>query len=90
MRQMKVFIDRCTPYYNNNQNRKPSSNNIKGAAIAIRAGQNKKENENLVHTFEHFLGHLNIPLISSFTVEGVNNGNDLESRPEVLMEAYNF
>lgn len=88
--QMKVFIDRCTPYCNNNANRKPSPDNIKGAAIAIRAGQNKKENENLIHTFEHFLGHLNIPLVKSFTIEGINTADDLRNRPDVLKEAYNF
>lgn len=88
--QMKVFIDRCTPYCNENINRKPSPDNIKGIAIAIRAGQNKKENETLIHTFEHFLGHLNIPLISNFTAEGINTADDLKNKPEVLIKAYEF
>lgn len=88
--QMKVFIDRCTPYCNTNQASKLKEANIKGIALAVRAGQNKQENENLVHTFEHFLGHLNIPLIANFTVEGVDTKDDLERKPEILTSAYNF
>lgn len=45
---------------------------------------------NLVHTIEHFLGHLDIPLISSFTVEGIDSESDLLQRPQVLADAYAF
>lgn len=88
--QLKVFIDRCTPFGNTNSSRKYKSNGTKGVAIAVRAGQNKKENDNLVHTIEHFLGHLDIPLISSFTVEGIDNINDLDNKLDILEKAYNF
>lgn len=88
--QMKVFIDRCTPYCDNNAARLETPLGMKGAAVAIRAGENRKENENLIHTFEHFLDHLNIPLASSFTVEGVDTAEDLKNKPEVLQAAYNF
>lgn len=88
--QMKAFIDRCTPHCNTNPARLPTPDGIKGVAVAVRAGQNKKENENLIHTFEHFLGHLNIPLVSGFTVEGIDTAQDLEKRPEVLKMAYDF
>ncbi len=88
--QMKVFIDRCTPYCNTNDARFPTQSGQKGVAVAVRAGQNKKENLNLVHTIEHFLGHLDIPLISHFTVEGISSESDLLQRPQILADAYAF
>ncbi len=88
--QMKVFIDRCTPYCNTNSARLPISSSAKGVAIAVRAGSSKQENMNLVHTIEHFLGHLDIPLISHFTVEGIGSENELLQRPDTLVNAYAF
>lgn len=88
--QMKVFIDRCTPYCNVRHMNHLSEIKIKGVAIAVRAGRTKKENENLVSTIEHFLGHLNIPLVANFTVEGVDAAEDLKSKPEILCAAYDF
>jgi multimeric flavodoxin WrbA len=88
--QLKTFIDRCTPYCDTNAERKLSPKHTKGVAVAIRAGGSKAENENLVNTIEHFLGHLNIPLISSFTVEEVDTSEDLANRPEILTDAYAF
>ena len=88
--QLKTFIDRCTPYCDTNEKRKLFSKNTKGVAVAVRAGGNKAENENLVKTIEHFLGHLNIPLVSSFTVERLDAIDDLMRRPELLSEAYDF
>jgi multimeric flavodoxin WrbA len=88
--QLKTFIDRCTPYCDTNEKRKLFSKNTKGVAVAVRAGGNRSENENLVKTIEHFLGHLNIPFVSSLTAEGINTIDDLISRPELLREAYNF
>jgi len=88
--QMKVFIDRCTPYCNERYADKLTKQKIKGVALAVRAGKNKKENENLVATIEHFLGHLHIPLISHFTVEGMDTAEDLNGSPEILKMAYDF
>lgn len=88
--QMKVFIDRCTPYCNTNTARLPVSSSVKGVAVAVRAGSNQQENLNLVHTIEHFLGHLDIPLVSSFTAEGVNSEADLPQHPEILADAFAF
>jgi len=88
--QLKTFIDRCTPYCDTNINRKLISKETKGVAVAIRAGSNKVENEDIVRTIEHFLGHLNIPLISSFTAERLDTISDLLERPEILKEAYIF
>jgi len=88
--QMKVFIDRCTPYCNVRYKERVSELMTKGVAVAVRAGQNKKENENLVNTIEHFLSHLDIPLISSFTVESVDVAEDFVAKPEILNNAYTF
>jgi multimeric flavodoxin WrbA len=88
--QMKTFIDRCTPYGSENPARKIRTTGTRGVAVAVRAGGNKKENENLVHTIEHFLGHLEIPLAASFTAEGVDTIEDLENHPEILQRAYHF
>ena len=88
--QMKVFIDRCTPYCNARHTDRISESTVKGVAVAVRAGRSKEENENLVKTIEHFLGHLNIPLISKFTVESVDTEEDLIEKPEILSAAYNF
>ena len=88
--QMKTFIDRCTPYCDGSPARKISAKDTKGIAVAIRAGRNRKENENIVNTIGHFLGHLDIPLISSFTATGIDTKEDLDKRPEILLEAYEF
>lgn len=88
--QMKVLIDRCTPYCNTRYIDRITKSMIKGVAVAVRAGRNRAENENLVHTIEHFLGHLNIPLISNFTAESVDTAKDLENKPEILSSAYDF
>ena len=88
--QMKTFIDRTTPFSNTNPARKLCSSGAKGIAVAIRAGNSKKENNDIIHTIEHFLGHHDIPLISSFTVEGLDTPEDLTNRPEVLQDAHRF
>ena len=88
--QMKVFIDRCTPFCNTNPNRIPVPAGKKGAAIAIRAGMSKIENEHLIATIEHFLGHLDVPLLFQYSAEGIECVQDLEKRREVLKSAYLF
>ena len=88
--QMKVFIDRCTPYCNEKHTDRILTSGTKGIAVAVRAGRRKEENENLINTFEHFFGHLDIPLIASFTVEGIETAEDLKNKPKVLTSAYDF
>jgi len=88
--QLKTFIDRCTPYCDTNPERKLMAKYTKGVAVAVRAGGSEAENDNLVNTIGHFLGHLNIPLVSSFSVKSIDTIEDLAKRPEVLKEAYNF
>ena len=88
--QLKTFIDRCTPYCNQNSKKLPVTTSAKGAAIAVRAGHHKQENLDLVQTVEHFLGHLEIPLVASFTAEGVDSAADLQRQPNFLADAYTF
>ena len=88
--QMKVFIDRCTPFGNTNPNRSQSFTSAQGVAVTLRAGPNKGESLHLVHTIEHFLGHLDIPLLAQFTIEGINTAADLVARPELLTDARTF
>ena len=88
--QMKVFIDRCTPYGNTNPARKPVAPVGKGVAVALRAGGSRQENMDIVRTVEHFLGHLDIPMVAHFTVEGIETVEDLRGRPDVLRDAYAF
>ena len=56
--------------------------------IALRAGHNKEENKHLLATMEHFLGHLNIPLKYTHTVEGILREEDLGSAE--IERAYAF
>ena len=88
--QLKQFIDRCTPYCDTNPARAPMPPGKYGVAIAIRAGQNKGENENIVSTIEHFLGHLDIPLKFRFTIEGINSKEDLLQKPHEIERARTF
>jgi multimeric flavodoxin WrbA len=88
--QMKVFIDRCTPYCNINPNRQSIPLGKIGVAVVVRAGQSRKENENLIATIEHFLGHLDIPLKHQFAVEGISTVKDLKNNPSVLERASIF
>ncbi|MDR3001262.1 MAG: NAD(P)H-dependent oxidoreductase [Fibromonadaceae bacterium] len=88
--QMKVFIDRCMPYCNVNPNRLPIPIEKTGIVVAVRAGQNKKENKNLITTIEHFLGYLDIPLKYQFTIEGMSTEQDLKNNPSVLEKATDF
>ena len=48
------------------------------------------ENLRLVHTVEHFTGQLDIPLIASFTAEGIDTQADLNKTPGTLENAYAF
>lgn len=88
--QMKTFIDRCLPYCNTNPNRLQIPEGKTGAAIAVRSGQSSGENDNLIATMRHFLGHMDIPLKHTLTVEGVSSEQDLVDKPALLARAISF
>lgn len=86
--QMKIMIDRFTPYSNTCPAHASATGGALGAAIAVRAGSNVAENLRLIHTMEHFLNHLDIPLAGQLTAEGIDEPQDLKRRPELLDAAY--
>lgn len=87
--QLKVFIDRCTSYGNANPARKAMQTSAKGVAIAVRAGKSIGESMRLVATMEHFLSHLDIPLVRYFTAEGIGSKADL-CKGDTLARAHAF
>ncbi len=58
--QFKAFIDRCTPWSNTHEPHASLSPGKKGYAIALRTGPGMHECERIMHTIEHFYGHLGI------------------------------
>ena len=58
--QLKVFIDRCTPYSNTHELHGILSEGKKGYALALRTGQNPSECLHIIESINHFYGHLEI------------------------------
>lgn len=90
--QLKVFIDRNTPYSdtNLNINKKLIPSGKKGIAIAIRAGHNEGENSHIIDSIKHYFGHLGIELIKSISMTGVGTVDDLKKKPEYIQNAYDI
>jgi multimeric flavodoxin WrbA len=86
--QMKVFIDRSLPLCNATTGETPVPKGKIGIAVAIRAGQSKRENKHIVDTFEHYFGHLGIKMAASLTAEGIDALCDIENREDEIEEAY--
>jgi len=86
--QMKVFIDRSLPLCNAKTGKTQVPHGKIGVAIAIRAGQSKAENQDIVNTFRHYFGHLGISLAASLTAEGINGLADIKSNTAKLKEAF--
>lgn len=86
--QMKVFIDRSLPLCNAKTGKTPVPHGKIGVAMAIRAGQSKAENQDIVNTFRHYFGHLGISLAASLTAEGINGLADIKSNTAKLKEAF--
>jgi len=76
--QLKTFFDRCTPYGNTNPKRTlKADKQIKGIAIAVRAGVRESENELILNSIEHFFGHLDIETVKRISVCKTDSLNDL-------------
>lgn len=89
--QMKTFIDRNTPFGDTNANRiLKAEKEIKGIAIAVRAGKNEKENEKILDSVDHYYGHLGIKPIKRFSVTEVNELNDLKKKEEIIKEIHHY
>ena len=88
--QMKTFIDRCLFICNAKTGTTIVPKGKIGISIAIRAGDSKKENEQILNTFNHYLGHLEIKTVAKMTVEGIATIEDIKQQSEKLQEAYNI
>ena len=76
--QLKTLFDRTTPYGDTNPNRKyKSDKQIKGIAIAVRAGVREQENELILNSLQHYFGHLGIETIERLSICETDNLNDL-------------
>ncbi|MBF4692154.1 flavodoxin family protein [Fusibacter ferrireducens] len=84
--QLKVFIDRNTPYGKSCDNGSCVPPNKVGIAVALRAGESKDENQHILGTLNNYYRHLNIRPIDSYTVEGVTEREDLKE--EHIQAAY--
>lgn len=76
--QMKVFIDRCTPYSNTNPNRKAIIHKTLGYTVSLRTGLNKAECEDIIKSMRHFYGHMEIKDMESTYFCGINDKEDIE------------
>ena len=58
--QLKVFIDRCTPYCNTHQPHACLSEGKRGYAVALRTGEKPGECPHIIASMQHFYGHMGI------------------------------
>lgn len=76
--QLKTLFDRTTPYGDTNPNRIMTANkNIKGVAIAVRAGVREQENEAILHSIAHYFGHLGIDTVERISITQTEKLDDL-------------
>lgn len=85
--QLKVFFDRSTPLSDTNGGTIIPQGKI-GISVAVRTGRRVKENMHLIHTIEHYYGHLGIKPVKRFTVEGVQVKENFEQKEEKVKEAF--
>jgi Multimeric flavodoxin WrbA len=85
--QLKVFFDRSTPLSDTNGGTPVPSGKI-GISVAVRTGQRAEENLNIIHSIEHYFGHLGIKPVKCFTAEGVPSKESFEAREDKVTEAF--
>jgi multimeric flavodoxin WrbA len=85
--QLKVFFDRSTPLSDTNGVTIVPKGKI-GVSIAVRTGKRIEENMHLIHTIEHYYGHLGIKPVSRFTVEEVQFKEDFAKKVDKVDEAF--
>jgi Multimeric flavodoxin WrbA len=76
--QMKVFIDRCTPYCDTHEPHAALSVGKAGYAVALRTGQNPSECLHIIDSFNHFYGHMGIADAGSFYLCGIDTAEDVQ------------
>ena len=82
--QMKVFIDRCTPYCDTHEPHATLSAGKKGYAVALRTGQNPSECLHIIDSFNHFYGHMGIATAGSFQLCGIDTAQDVQQFEEKI------
>ena len=77
--QMKVFIDRCTPYCNTHTPHASLPGDKQGYAVALRTGSNPGECLHIIDSIRHFYGHLDIPCgkHAALLFCGIKDANDI-------------
>lgn len=86
--QLKVFIDRNTPYGNTCEGGTLIPHGKIGVAVAVRAGQRQSENQHIIDTINHYYSHLEIAPVESFTIEEIMELEDFIGKEDRLEEAY--
>lgn len=88
--QLKVFFDRTTPFGDTNPNRVlRAEKEIKGIAIAVRAGVRQAENDLILNSIEHYFGHLGIETVKKFSVLQTDTLEDLlANHQDIINEIY--
>lgn len=85
--QLKTLFDRTTPYGDTNPNRKYKTNkNIKGIAIAVRAGVRQAENDLILNSIEHYFGHLGIDTVERISITETDSLCDLLKNHQIETE----
>lgn len=86
--QLKTLFDRTTPYGNTNPNRRlKAQKNIKGIAIAVRAGVRESENELILNSIDHYFGHLDIETVKRISICQTDSLSDLLEKHQTEIEA---
>jgi len=77
--QMKVFIDRCTPWCNTHTPHASLPGGKHGYAIALRTGPNPGECLHIIDSMRHFYGHMGIVCGENFALHfcGITNAADI-------------
>jgi len=77
--QLKVFIDRCTPYCNTHIPHAKLSEGKRGFSIALRTGTNPNECVHIVESINHFYGHMGILFDEKMSMYlcGIKNADDI-------------
>ena len=78
--QMKVFIDRCTPYCDTHEPHATLPSGKRGYAVALRTGQNPSECLHIIDSINHFYGHMGIADAGSFYLCGIDAVEDVRGR----------
>lgn len=82
--QMKVFIDRCTPWCNTHEPHARLSPGKIGYTAALRTGPGRAECERIIGSIEHFYGHLEIASRGRLMLTGLENKSGVPARMDEI------